>query len=617
MGACVSNKKGKTYNSNENVIVKSVVLDYRLKGPGKNTINFDKNKSINYLINSTIKNMNNNPYENESSSNYYLICPNCSNRSPHIEKFYYDNNAKDFIIKYSCICSTLYSPKEVPLSKILNNRKPLNLCNIHLNNKLTNYCKTCNKSICSKCKEESHHKHKIEKENIDRPISKEDAINLLNIIKEKEKQFNNEININEEQIEKGIEEKIEKLNEEKNNYRKQLKDYKENNQKTFCFLKNLYERYLNNFEDTNENNVDDNINNKNDIMLTNHIQNFAIKNNDISKFKTNVDEIINNSNNEKKELKLKNLGFQNDDLKISNNENTKEKGFKCIKELEGHKGKIVSLIELSSGKLLSGSYDFTLRIWDLNSEQEENVINVKSKVFCLLEFEKNKVLVGTSEYSILLLNIELQNEGFIHNFTGHELWVNSLVKCDEKYFASGANDATIKIWDFYNKKCIATLKGHNDCVLTLILLKNKNLCSGSADNTVRIWDWKEKICLTTLKGHEKWVKCVYELDNEIILSGSDDASIKVWQNYINIKTLKKHSHAVRTFCQINNNYFASGSFDCTIKIWEIKNWKCIQTLIGHNANIINIIKIEYNRDYYDTIASCSNDKTIRIWKGIL
>ena len=316
----------------------------------------------------------------------------------------------------------------MPLSNLLDNKEPLNKCNIHLNNKLINFLKNYKKGICLKCKEDLHKNLDFEKEIIDKPKCKEDANILLGIIKEKEKQFNNEINLfininkNEEKIEKGIEDKIEILNEEKTNYRKQIKDYKENNIKTFCFLRNLYERYLNNFDNEN-NNEDPNKNeNNNDIMLTNHILNFSIKTNDISKFKTNVDEIIKNYNNVQKELQLKyNDGFQKGDLKIKNIGNSKDKGFTCIKSLKGHTNKIVSLTELYSGKLISGSYDSTLRIWDLNSEKEDKNTNTKCKVFCLSEFEKNQILIGTDDYSILLWNLELSNEECIYNFAGHEL----------------------------------------------------------------------------------------------------------------------------------------------------------------------------------------------------
>ena len=153
--------------------------------------------------------------------------------------------------------------------------------------------------------------------------------------------------------------------------------------------------------------------------------------------------------------------------------------------------------------------------------------------------------------------------------------------------------------------------------------KNNNyLCSGSADLTVRIWDWENNKCLYVLKGHEKWVKCLLELDNGIIVTGSDDKSIKLWKNEINIKTIEEHTNSVRTFCQINSKYFASGSFDCTIKIWEINSWVCVQTLVGHDSNVICIISLKYNNKNGNInysrnptlIASCSNDKTLKIWE---
>ena len=80
------------------------------------------------------------------------------------------------------------------------------------------------------------------------------------------------------------------------------------------------------------------------------------------------------------------------------------------------------------------------------------------------------------------------------------------------------------------------------------------------------------------------------------MTGSDDKTIKLWKNEINFKTLEEHAHSVRTFCQINKSYFASGSFDYTIKIWEIDSWKCVQTLYGHELNIICLISLKYQNE---------------------
>ena len=607
MGACTSSRRDKS-KPIENKMEKSVILGF---GDDTRENNTRKNKNI--------KNK-----QNKNGVKYYLICPDCSMRSPHIEKLYYDDNSQQFLVKYTCICNDdTFHPKEIPLINIYSNKIPLNTCIIHSNNKLIKYCKTCKKGVCSICLEESHKYHNIEDDNdIHQKISKEDANKILEIIKEKEKQFSNEINKNQQKMEQGIDNNIQKLNEEKINYRKQLKNYKDNTQKTFDFLKNLYSRYINYKEN-------------NDIMLPNYIHNFAIKNDDASTLNSNVDEILNRYKGENKELKLNyDYGFpiiNGFSIEVNKNKlsqknskelkNQKENNFHCTKVIEGHTDKIVHLIELASGKVASGSYDNTIRIWDLDTGKQENIIKENGRVFCILEFEENKILSGTSDNSITLWDASLPNDNYIYNFTGHELWVNYIVKCDENHFASASNDMNIKIWDYYNRNCISTLKGHQDCVLALSLLKNKNLCSGSADLTLKIWDWEEQTCLSTLKGHEKWVKCVFELNNGIIVSGSDDNSIRLWENFTNIKTLKEHTHSVRTLCQINNNYFASGSFDCNIKIWEINTWVCVQTFVGHSLNIICIISFEHknnnNNNNHYSIASCSNDRTIKIWEGII
>ena len=358
-------------------------------------------------------------------------------------------------------------------------------------------------------------------------------------------------------------------------------------------------------------------------MLANYIHNFAIKNNDISQLNSNVDEIINQYKGENKELKLNyDYGFpiiNGFSIEVNKNKlsqkdfnelkKQKDNEFHCIKTIEGHKDKIVYLIELASGKIASGSYDNTIKIWDLDTGKQENIIKESGRVFCLLEFEENKLLCGISDNCINLWDINSEDDNCQFSFTGHKLWVNSLVKLNNNYFTSASNDSKIKIWDYNNRKCLNTLKGHTDCILSLILLKNNNyLCSGSVDLTIRIWDWENSTCLNVLRGHNNWVKCICELSNGIILSGSDDYTIKLWKDYYNINTLKGHSNSIRALCQINNNYFASGSFDSTIKIWEINSWKCILTLYGHESNIICLISLNDRNDDINNYSKINEGK---------
>ena len=100
MGACTSSRRDKT-KPIENKMEKSVILD------------IDEAKENNKKQNKQGKN-------NKNGIKYYLICPDCSMRSPHIEKLYYDDNSQQFLVKYTCICNNdTFHPKEIPLIKYL------------------------------------------------------------------------------------------------------------------------------------------------------------------------------------------------------------------------------------------------------------------------------------------------------------------------------------------------------------------------------------------------------------------------------------------------------------------------------------------------------------------
>ena len=277
--------------------------------------------------------------------------------------------------------------------------------------------------------------------------------------------------------------------------------------------------------------------------------------------------------------------------------------------LKGHSDKVTAIIQLHSGLIATGSYDETICIWDLKRIGTfDKKIKVFGKVFALLEFKPN-MLLSSQESTICLFDIEKDKDEFICKFNGHELWVNCLVKCDDKTFASASNDCKIIIWDFNQKKNIKQFEAHDDCILALIKLKNGNLCSGSVDKLIKIWDWQNKRVIKDLKGHKNWVKCLCEMEDETILSGSDDKTIKVWKNYECIKTIDGHSNSVRILIKLNDNYFISGSFDKTIKIWDINKFKCHQILNEDSSSALCILKLNNNN-----LISSHSDSTIILWE---
>ena len=147
--------------------------------------------------------------------------------------------------------------------------------------------------------------------------------------------------------------------------------------------------------------------------------------------------------------------------------------YNCIKTLENCTDKIISLIQLESGDIVTGTNDAQIFIWNIEESKCIKKIRQNGKVFCLLEFEQNMLLSGTSENNICLWDLNSMSESF--NFLGHELWITSLVKCNDRIFSSASNDYTIRIWDYYQRKLIKIIPAHEGCILAMIKLKNGNL----------------------------------------------------------------------------------------------------------------------------------------------
>ena len=290
----------------------------------------------------------------------------------------------------------------------------------------------------------------------------------------------------------------------------------------------------------------------------------------------------------------------------------KYKNFELINTTIAHNDNITCLIELHNKKIMTGSNDKTIKIWNLNDISQitcEKIILNKEKVICLLEFEPDFLLIGEQSENIILMNINKPDEQKIY-FKGHLLYVNCLIKLNEKYFASASNDTEIRIWDYFQRVCVNVLSGHELNIFCLIKLNNDKICSAGNDKVIKIWNWKENKLEANLTGNKSWIKSLLYLKNKnIILSGSDDGIIKYFENNKDIKEIKAHENSVKYLCNINERYIASCSFDKSIKIWDLNEGNCVQNLNGHLDKVICLL---YHSDGY--LISCSNDKTFIIWK---
>ncbi|EPY50930.1 F-box/WD repeat protein Pof1 [Schizosaccharomyces cryophilus OY26] len=233
--------------------------------------------------------------------------------------------------------------------------------------------------------------------------------------------------------------------------------------------------------------------------------------------------------------------------------------------INGHNDGIMCL-QLQRNVLASGSYDATVRLWDLTTFRQIGLLEGHSGGVTCLQFDKCKLI-------------------------------------------SGSMDKTIRIWNYRTGECISTLHGHTDTVLSLSF-DSTLLVSGSADHTVKLWHFTGGKRIT-LRGHTGPVNSVrIHRELGLVFSASDDCSIKVWSLETNmcLYTFNAHIGPVQSLALTGNRLF-SCALDGTIKQWDIEKWKCVHTLFGHIEGVWEIASDQLR------LVSGAHDGAVKVWEA--
>lgn len=199
------------------------------------------------------------------------------------------------------------------------------------------------------------------------------------------------------------------------------------------------------------------------------------------------------------------------------------------------------------------------------------------------------------------------------SLTGHVSTVRGLaVSTRHPYLFSCGEDRQVKCWDLEYNKVIRHYHGHLSAVYSLALHPTIDvLLSAGRDSTARVWDMRTKANVHTLTGHTHTVASVIAQAAEPqVITGSHDTTIRLWDLAAgkSMCTLTNHKKSVRSLVFHPTLYmFASGSPD-NIKQWKCPDGKFIQNLSGHNA-ILNCLAVNPE----GVLVSGGDNGTLQFW----
>ncbi|BFZ57625.1 Pleiotropic regulator 1 [Savitreella phatthalungensis] len=199
--------------------------------------------------------------------------------------------------------------------------------------------------------------------------------------------------------------------------------------------------------------------------------------------------------------------------------------------------------------------------------------------------------------------------------SGHLGWVRSItVDPDNRWFATGSGDRTIKIWDLASGTLKLSLTGHISSVRALEAShRHPYLFSAGEDKQVKCWDLETNKVVRHYHGH---LSGVYALSLhpqlDVLVTGGRDGVGRVWdmRTRQNVITLSGHRATVSAVkCQEADPQVITGSMDSHVRLWDLAAGKSQATLTHHKKGVRALAL--HPREF--TFASGSADG-IRAWK---
>ncbi|CAG8569417.1 4692_t:CDS:2 [Acaulospora colombiana] len=177
--------------------------------------------------------------------------------------------------------------------------------------------------------------------------------------------------------------------------------------------------------------------------------------------------------------------------------------------------------------------------------------------------------------------------------SGHLGWVRSIaIEPGNKWFATGAGDRVIKIWDLASGELKLSLTGHISTVRGLAVSgRHPYLFSAAEDKMVKCWDLESNKVIRHYHGH---LSGVLHPTLDVVVTAGRDATARVWDMRTKAQAMLLAGHTATVAdvkCQASDPQIES-----LFRLWDLAAGKTMVQLTHHKKSVrtLTIHPVEYS-----------------------
>lgn len=294
---------------------------------------------------------------------------------------------------------------------------------------------------------------------------------------------------------------------------------------------------------------------------------------------------------------------------------------KLYNTLEGHQSKISQIQwNKESNRILSGSQDGYMIIWDAITGYKKNIIELENQwlLTCSLSPSGDMIASGGLDNNLTIYrigdtktnrpNVNYFNSSVQYIFKGHRAYISDSKFLNNHQIVTSSGDMKNMMWDLYKGDKIRDFVEHTGDILCCSTFNDdRNMfLSGSCDGYVKIWDIRQKSSVQSLFVSNYDINSLKVFpQGKSFISGSDDGLIRFFD--------------LRSDCELSQYSITS-----ELKKFNneaIFNFKSDNLSSRNSINsvssmdLINILSVDFSRSGR-LIYSCYSDFGCLIWDSL-